>query len=225
MQNTLKQGYNEQYDITFNIGGELDVGIPSDKRVLLLDGSYNAILNSDCGVIIDGELYLPDVSLEDFVNYGIAGKINSIEKIFPRIMSPEESQLHNEVEQVWSNYRDMSQNELLKKLQEYDSKLSKYRTNNAVWRKVVFHKDNEMSMDCFQAILDGSGNPNYIIVTNDFVYEHLPSVGKPKDVDTSEGIVEAWEINGITMFYMPLTGNMSEEDILLWRTVLTEVLV
>ena len=80
-------------------------------------------------------------------------------------------------------------------------------------------------MECFNSILEHCGNPNYIIVTNDFVYEHLPSVGKPKDIDTSEGIVEAWEINGVTMFYMPLTGNMSETDILLWRKVLTEVLV
>jgi PHP family Zn ribbon phosphoesterase len=58
---------------------------------------------------------------------------------------------------------------------------------------------------------------------NDFVYEHLPSEGKPKDIPTSEGIVEAWEIDGVTIFYMPLRGNMSKEDILLWRKVLTEI--
>jgi hypothetical protein len=82
-----------------------------------------------------------------------------------------------------------------------------------------------MSMECFNAILEHCGNPKYIIVSNDFVYEHLPSEGIPKDIHTSEGIVEAWEIDGVTIFYMPLRGNMSKEDILLWRKVLTEIFI
>ena len=224
MQNTLKQGYNEQYNITINSFGKLDVCIPTNKRVLLLDGKYNS---SQFG--------------EDFKSWTdcsfnhITRKILSFEKILP----PQNKQ---EVEVIGripitslrdDFYDNMTKEEInaYKQSMEYFSLLSEkimlshYSKSNSVWLQVFLHSEEEMSMECFNSILERCANPNYIIVTNDFVYEHLPSVGKPKDIDTSEGIVEAWEINGVTMFYMPLTGNMSETDILLWRKVLTEVLV
>lgn len=230
MHKVLNQGYNPEYNITFNPGGLLDIKTPSNKHILLLDGEFVTIHNNDYGRVIDGEFYPPNSSaynrsFRDVVTYGIGGKISSIEKILPRTISPEESKIRDEFNNIWmrDGYRDMTRQEKRKIKREYEAKLYKYSTHRAEWRKVTFHQDNEMSMECFNAILEHCGNPDYIIVSNDFVYEHLPLDGKPKDIHTSEGIIEAWEINGVTIFYMPLRGNMSNEDIILWHNVLTEI--
>lgn len=245
MQNTLKVGYNELYNITIESSGKLDVCIPVNKRVLLLDGRYIPILNNDFGRVVDGEYYKPNsmamnVTWEEFKTFSTCVKLTTIKKILPRVMTNDEMMLLEKWErEEWDIFykqcadhfekgqkpKRNDSTEAYELYLKYESLLYKYRNNNAIWMNIFIHHEKEMSIECFNSILEHCGKPNYIIVTNDFVYEHLPSEGKPKDIHTSEGIVEAWEINGVTMFYMPLTGNMSEEDILLWRTVLTEVLV
>ena len=210
-------------DKIFVKSSPLPCDIPSGKKILLIDGEYTeSLINRSC---------------EEEWSVGPYGKIASFTKIFPHKCSTEEIELLQEKdselvelnkkaifgkcydEEAFRKEKDRIENKYYKLLLAAHSRISIY------YHEIEFFEDKEMSMECFNAILEYSGNPDYIIVTNDFVYEHLPSEGKPKDIPTSEGIVEAWEINGITMFYMPLTGNMSEEDILLWRKVLTEVLV
>lgn len=218
MQVNIKQGYNASYNIAYNTGGLLDIYTPTSKRVLLLDGEYNP--NPDS--------YNNGYD-EETMRFGIMGKIDSIRKILPRTVSEEESKILSEYEQSYSIYKSRQHNMTRKEwshiAREYERKLSKYRPDNAEWRKVTFLDEAEMSLECFQLILEDSGHPSWIIVSNAFIYEHLPSIGTPKDIHTSEGIIEAWEVCNTTMFYMPLNGMMNDEQISLWRKVLSEILV
>lgn len=225
MRNILKRGYNEKYNITFRCGG-LDVDIPSDKRILLLDGEYEPICNGEYGCFHNGEFYPPNSdavnkTFQDALEYGLMGKIGSIEKMFPREKTIEESRILEEYEQM--RY-EMPAQEWRKAVYGYYRKLAEYIPDTAVWRKITFHDEKEMSIECFKLILEHAGNPSFVIVSNDFVYEHLPSIGCPIEIQTSEGIIEAWAISDTTMFYMPLTGVMSDEQIDLWRKVLSEIL-
>lgn len=210
-------------DIILQGPSRLDIRVPLDTRVLLLDGilrENNAKQNS---TIKEKLKAYADVSLN------LAGKLLAIQQILPTT----ENNFHkgtviNRLHNTGGGESSFIPIELYyaaKEVQEIIEEKTIQPNSRALWCSVEFRKAEEMSMECFKAILEHSGNPEYIIVSNDFVYEHLPLDGKPKDIHTSEGIVEAWEIDGVTIFYMPLRGNMSKEDILLWRKVLTEIFI
>ena len=82
-----------------------------------------------------------------------------------------------------------------------------------------------MKLEYFYAIMDIYGYPEYIIVSDYFTYEHLPSEGEPKEIKTSEGIIESWDIGGITIIYIPLCKNIEEGQIELWHQVLSEIFI
>jgi len=208
-------------NIILQAPSRLDIQLPSDVRVLLLDGilrENNAKQNSTLKEVLKA---YADVSLS------LAGKLLAIQQILPIT----EDKFHKggvikPLLNVGNGEASFTPIELVyavKEIQEIIEKKNIQPNSHALWSSVEFRKEEEMSMECFNAILEHCGNPKYIIVSNDFVYEHLPSEGKPKDIPTSEGIVEAWEIDGVTIFYMPLRGNMSDEDIILWHNVLTEI--
>lgn len=208
-------------NIILQAPSRLDIQLPSDVRVLLLDGilrENNAKHNSTLKEMLKA---YADVSLS------LAGKLLAIQQILPIT----EDKFHKggvikRLPNVGNGEASFTPIELVyavNEIQEIIEKKNIQPNSHALWSSVEFRKEEEMSMECFKAILEHCENPKYIIVSNDFVYEHLPSEGKPKDIPTSEGIVEAWEIDGVTIFYMPLRGNMSKEDILLWRKVLTEI--
>lgn len=225
--------------VIYDIG--VDINVP-EGSVLLLNGRYTNVdeykntppssviesdnINNKGDYPINHFKCVAEQALNVYKNWGKNDPIvqrHIIERILPRKKTDEQLKIMEEFLQVYL-YGDINCHNGLR--MEYYEKIEQQRKDTARSLYLeMYTEGEEMSMECFNSILEHCGNPNYIIVTNDFVYEHLPSEGKPKDIHTSEGIVEAWDINGVTMFYMPLTGNMSEEDILLWRTVLTEVLV
>lgn len=209
-------------NIILQAPSRLDIQLPSDVRVLLLDGilrENNAKQNSTLKEML--KAYAADVSLS------LAGKLLAIQQILPIT----EDKFHKggvikrllNVGNGESSFTPIELYYATKEIQEIIDKKTIQPNSRALWSSVEFLKEEEMSMECFNAILEHCGNPDYIIVSNDFVYEHLPLNGKPKDIHTSEGIVEAWEIDGVTIFYMPLRGDMSDEDIILWHNVLTEI--
>lgn len=199
----------------------LDIQVPSEVRVLLLDGILRENDAKQNTTLKDKLKAYADVSLS------LVGKLLAIQQILPTT----ENNSHNgtvinrllNIGNGESSFTPIELYYATKEIQEIIDKKTIQPNSRALWSSVEFLKEEEMSMECFTAILEHCGNPDYIIVSNDFVYEHLPLNGKPKDIHTSEGIVEAWEIDGITIFYMPLKGNMSEEDIILWHKVLTEI--
>lgn len=208
-------------NIILQAPSRLDIQLPSDVRVLLLDGilrENNAKQNSTLKEKLKA---YADVSLS------LAGKLLAIQQILPIT----EDNFHKggvikRLLNVGNGEASFTPIELVyavKEIQEIIEKKNIQPNSHALWSSVEFRKEEEMSMEYFKAILEHCENPKYIIVSNDFVYEHLPSEGKPKEIPTSEGIVEAWEIDGVTIFYMPLRGNMSDEDIILWHKVLTEI--
>lgn len=198
----------------------LDIKLPSEVKVLLLDGilrENNAKQNS---TLKEKLIAYSDLSLS------LVGKLWAIQQILP--ITENKSHKGDVINRLLnrngeSSFTMFEAYAAAQEIQEIIEGKTILPSSRALWGSVEFHKEEEMSMECFKAILEHSGNPEYIIVSNDFVYEHLPSEGKPKNIHTSEGIVEAWEIDGVTIFYMPLRGNMSKEDILLWRKVLTEI--
>lgn len=199
----------------------LDIKLPSEVKVLLLDGilrENNAKQNS---TLKEKLIAYADLSLS------LVGKLWAIQQILPITENKSHkgdviNRLLN-IENGESSFTPIELYYATKEIQEIIDKKTIQPNSRALWSSVEFLKEEEMSMECFTAILEHCGKPDYIIVSNDFVYEHLPLEGNPKDINTSEGIVEAWEIDGVTIFYMPLRGNMSKEDILLWRKVLTEI--
>jgi hypothetical protein len=208
-------------NIILQVPSRLDIQLPSDVRVLLLDGilrENNAKQNSTLEETLKA---CTDDSLS------LAGKLLVIQQILPIT----EDKFHKggvikrllNVGNGEASFTPIELVDAVKEIQEIIEKKNIQPNSHALWSSVEFRKEEEMSMECFKAILEHSGNPEYIIVSNYFVYEQLPSEGKPKDIPTSEGIVEAWEIDGVTIFYMPLQGNMSDEDIILWHNVLTEI--
>ena len=201
----------------------MDIQVPSEVRVLLLDGILRENDAKQNTTLKDYLKAYADVSLS------LVGKLLAIQQILPTT----ENNSHNgtvinrllNIGNGESSFTPIELYYATKEIQEIIDKKTIQPNSRALWSSVEFLKEEEMSMECFTAILEHCGNPKYIIVSNDFVYEHLPSEGIPKDIHTSEGIVEAWEIDGVTIFYMPLRGNMSKEDILLWRKVLTEIFI
>lgn len=201
----------------------LDIQVPSEVRVLLLDGILRENDAKQNTTLKDKLKAYADVSLS------LVGKLLAIQQILPTT----ENNSHNgtvinrllNIGNGESSFTPIELYYATKEIQEIIDKKTIQPNSRALWSSVEFLKEEEMSMECFNAILEHCGNPDYIIVSNDFVYEHLPLDGKPKDIHTSEGIVEVWEIDGVTIFYMPLRGNMSKEDILLWRKVLTEIFI
>lgn len=201
----------------------LDIQVPSEVRVLLLDGILRENDAKQNTTLKDYLKAYADVN----VILSLVGKLLAIQQILPTT----ENNSHNgtvinrllNIGNGESSFTPIELVYAVKEIQEIIEKKNIQPNSHALWSSVEFRKEEEMSMECFNAILEHCDNPDYIIVSNDFVYEHLPLNGKPKDIHTSEGIVEAWKIDGVTIFYMPLRGNMSKEDILLWRKVLTEI--
>ena len=198
----------------------LDIKLPSEVKVLLLDGilrENNAKQNS---TLKEKLIAYADLSLS------LVGKLWAIQQILP--ITENKSHKGDVINRLLnrngeSSFTMVEAYAAAQEIQEIIEEKTILPSIRALWGSVEFHKDEEMSMESFKAIMEHCGNPVYIIVSNDFVYEHLPLEGTPKDINTSEGIVEAWEIDGVTIFYMPLRGNMSKEDILLWHKVLTEI--
>ena len=198
----------------------LDIKLPSEVKVLLLDGilrENNAKQNS---TLKEKLIAYADLSLS------LVGKLWAIQQILP--ITENKSHKGDVINRLLnrngeSSFTMFEAYAAAQEIQEIIEEKTILPSSRALWGSIEFRKDEEMSMESFKAIMEHCGNPVYIIVSNDFVYEHLPLEGNPKDINTSEGIVEAWEIDGVTIFYMPLRGNMSKEDILLWRKVLTEI--
>ena len=161
------------------------------------------------------------------------GKLIAMERIFPHIVSPEEAKDKEYYHSLFQNLHpsacnlppDERRREEYKLIHEYHRKLSQYYTNTLKCLKLTFHKDEEMTLEYFYAIMDIYGYPEYIIVSDYFTYEHLPSEGEPKEIKTSEGIIESWDIGGITIIYIPLCKNIEESQIELWHQVLSEIFI
>lgn len=215
----------EQNNIGIVYDIDLDINVP-EGTVLLLNGRYNDIeeYNKNLNLIKDKPSEIYSLASRVYKNWRENDQFVQrfvIERILPREKTEEQLKI---MEMFFHVYLEEDVNCHNGLRMEYYEKIEKQRKETARLLYIEMDKAGEpMSMECFNAILEHCGNPDYIIVSNDFVYEHLPLDGKPKDIHTSEGIVEAWEIDGVTIFYMPLRGNMSNEDIILWHNVLTEI--
>ena len=199
---------------------EHPLDIPTKKNILLLDGVYGIHEKKDRNhsIGIKGDSFI--------------GKLMAMDRIFPHVISPEEAKFRDS---NLSSFHDFlsSENDLTttqrrvekEKLRwEFHCALSQFYSYKLRAVKITFYDDEEMSLDYFSALIAECGYPEYIIVPDYFTYEHLPSEGKPKEIKTSEGIIEAWKIGEVTVFYMPLSFYMSDEQIELWRQVLSEIL-
>lgn len=201
---------------------EHPLDIPSGKKVLFLDGEYDEDTHNT-----------RNRSYGEKINDSFVGKLIAMERIFPHIVSPEEVKDKEYYHSLFQNFLSSADNltpnerrrEKYKLRHEYHRKLSQYYSNTLKCVKLTFYKDEEMTLEYFYAIMASYGYPEYIIVSDYFTYEHLPSEGKPKEIKTSEGIIEAWDIGEITIFYVPLCMNMAENQIELWHQVLSEILV
>ena len=196
--------------------------IPCGKKILFLDGEY------------DDDIH--NTKNRDFgksINYGLLGKLAAMERIFPHIVSPEEAKDTEEYHSSFYNFRLNTDNltplerqrEKIKLRHEYHRKLSQYYSNTLKCLKLTFHKDEVLTLEYFYSIMASYGYPEYIIVSDYFTYEHLPSEGEPKEIKTSEGIIESWDIGGITIIYIPLCMNIEESQIELWHQVLSEIFI
>lgn len=219
--NRIQKAYNNVQNIKDKYS-ELPLDIPSGKKVLLLNGEYN-----------EDNHNTRNRSYGEEINYSFVGKLTAMERIFPHIVSPEEAKDKEYHHSLFQNFLSNAEHltpderriEKYKLRYEFHRKLSQYYSNTLKCVKLIFHKDEEMTLEYFYAIMANYGYPEYIIVLDYFTYEHLPYEGKPKEIKTSEGIVEAWDIGGITIFYAPLYMNMPENQIEVWHQVLSEILV
>lgn len=201
---------------------EHPLDIPFGKKVLLLDGEYD-----------EGNHNTRNRSYEEKINNGFIGKLIAMERIFPHIVSPEEAKDKEYYHSLFQNLHpsacnlppDERRREEYKLIHEYHRKLSQYYTNTLKCLKLTFHKDEVLTLEYFYSIMASYGYPEYIIVSDYFTYEHLPSEGNPKDIKTSKGIVEGWEIGKITIIYIPLCMNIEESQIELWHQVLSEIFI
>ena len=202
---------------------EHPLDIPTKKNILLLDGEYGDHVKKD----EDGNYSI------GIKGDSLYGKLLAMDRIFPHTISLEEAKFRDcnlaSFHDFLSSENDLTpiQRRLKKdKLRwEFHHTLSQFYFYKLKVVKITFYDDEEMSLEYFSALIDECGYPEYIIVSDYFTYEHLPTEGRPKEIETSEGIIEAWEIGGVTIFYMPLSLYMSDEQIELWHQVLSEILV
>lgn len=219
--NRIKKAYNNVQNIKERYS-EHPLDIPSGKKVLLLDGEYDVDIHNT-----------RNRSYGERINNSFVGKLIAMERIFPHIVSPEEAKDKEYHHSLFQNFLssaehltpDERRREKYKLKHEFHRKLSQYYSNTLKCVKLTFYKDEEMTLDYFYAIMASYGYPEYIIVPDYFTYEHLPSEGEPKEIKTTEGIIETWNIGGITIIYVPLYMNMAESKIELWHQVLSEILV
>lgn len=200
---------------------EHPLDIPTKKNILLLDGVYGVHVKKDKNhsIGIKGDSFI--------------GKLMAMDRIFPHVISLEEAKFRDcnltFFHDFLSSENDLTSTERRiekdKLRREFHRALSQFYSYKLRAVKITFYDDEEMSLDYFSDLIAECGYPEYIIVPDYFTYEHLPSEGKSKEIETSEGIIEAWEISEVTIFYMPLSLYMSDEQIALWHQVLTEILV
>lgn len=217
----IEKAYDNVLNISVITSLDQPLDIPSRKNVLLLDGGSD--INSN----------IMNRTFEEKRNHNFVGKLMAMDRIFPHVISPEEAEYRDNHQASFHDFLSSS-NDLTPSEKrvgkyrlkwEYHRDLSQFYSNKLRAIKIIFHNEEEMTLEYFSALIAENGYPEYIIVPDYFTYEHLPSEGKLKEIETSEGIVEAWEIGGITIFYMPLSLYMSDEQITLWHQVLSEILV
>lgn len=237
MGEKLHFGYNKDYNIGYT-GDYLEYMISTKKNVLVLDGVGGEARRGKYGIgapkIVNKNIISDDFMdySRHFMDYGAMSKLVSLKKICGFC---ESSDRVNEYFMELSDSLDISKfdssqyfsrevweikvwEDIYKKYQAHPDEIRSY------WRRITFISDQTMSEECFDKLLEECGDISYVIVTDAFTYEHLPSSGCPVDIETSEGIVEAWKIRpGVIMFYMPLKGRMSEEETYLWSKVFEEV--
>ncbi len=237
MGEKLHFGYNKDYNIGYT-GDYLEYMISTKKNVLVLDGEGGEARRGKFGIgapkIVNKNIVNDDFMdyYEHFIEYGTMRKLRSLKKICGFCVN---SDRVNEYFMELSDSLDVSKfdNSQYSTREEWEIKVwediyMKYQTKpdeiRSYWRKITFLSDQVMSEECFDKLINECGDISYIIVTDVFTYEHLPSSGRPVDIKTSEGIIEAWEIRpGVIMFYMPLKGGMPEEAIHIWSKVFEEV--
>lgn len=237
MEEKLHFGYNKDYNIGYT-GDYLDYLISTEKNVLVLDGEDAKARRGKFGF---GASMIPNSKtannefkdlLEHFEEYDTISKLRSLEKICEFCAN---SDRVNEYLMDLSESLDISKFDRTQhstreewELKVWEDIYIKHQAQpdeaRSYWRSITFLSDQIMSEECFDKLLKECGNISYIIVTDAFTYEHLPSSGHPVDIETSEGIIEAWEIRpGVIMFYMPLKSRMTEDAIHLWSKVFKEV--
>ena len=219
--NRIQKAYNNVQNIKERYS-EHPLDIPSGKKVLFIDGEYDDDIHNT-----------RNRSYGERINDGFVGKSIAMERIFPHIVSLEEVKDKEYYHSLFQNFHSSADNlppderrrEKYKLRHEYHRKLSQYYSNTLKCLKLTFHKDEELTLEYFYAIMASYGYPEYIIVSDYFTYEHLPSEGNPIDIMTSRGIVEAWKIGEITIIYIPLCMNIKESQIELWHQVLSEIFI
>ena len=237
MEEKLHFGYNKDYNIGYT-GDYLDYLISTEKNVLILDGEGGKARRGKFGIGASKIVYSKSAYhefkdlLEHFEEYGTMSKLRSLKKICG---------FCNKSDRVGQYIKDLSSSLDISlfdrsehstreewELKVWEDIYLQYQAKpdeiRSYWRSITFLNDQIMSEECFDKLIKECGDISYIIVTDAYTYEHLPSSGHPVDIETSEGIIEAWEIRpGVIMFYMPLKGRMTEESIHIWSKVFEEV--
>lgn len=234
MGDKLQFGHNSDYNIGYT-GDYLDYLISTEKNVLVLDGEKIRRGRYGFGAarIVNSQIVNQDSKeVLERIEYCLMNKLMSLKKICGFCDRSERvAKYLKELSDSFDISRfDRSQ---YSTREEWEMKVwadiyQKYQTQpgevRSIWRKITFQSDQTMSEECFDKLLEECGDISYIIVTDAFTYEHLPSSGHPIDIETSEGIIEAWQIRPhVIMFYMPLKGQMSDEETKLWSKVFEEV--
>lgn len=101
---------------------------------------------------------------------------------------------------------------------------------SASWVEIIFHNDKiKLPMDFLFSFLKYYNCISCFAVTDAYIYEHLPEYGKPVDIETEEGIVEAYKLvnegsKTALWFYMPVYACMTEDETSVWKKVMPELL-
>ena len=136
----------------------LDIKLPSEVKVLLLDGilrENNAKQNS---TLKEKLIAYADLSLS------LVGKLWAIQQILPLTENKSHkgdviNRLLN-IENGESSFTPIELYYATKEIQEIIDKKTIQPNSRALWSSVEFLKEEEMSMECFTAILEHCGNPD-----------------------------------------------------------------
>lgn len=183
--------------------GDVNILIPHGKRILFIDGE----LDNNKGSIHEEFSFCN----EHVLRHGIVPKLNVLERIFtPRITDDLLIELSKKTR---------------KDRGKYWLELKDKIPISAFWIKITFHNQEIIQEEMFYKIISNYHNLSYIIITDSYTYEHISEIGILKDIQTSYGIIEAYEIEpNISLFYMPLLGNMDNNQVTLWRNVFQEII-
>ncbi len=193
---------NRKDSITIR-NGDVNILIPHGKRILFIDGELD---NNKESIHKNFSFYN-----ERVWKHGIVPKQNVLERIFtPRI-----------TDDVLTELSKKKRKDQRKHLLELEERIP----ISAFWIKITFHNQEIIQEEMFNKIISNYHNLSYIIITDSYTYEHISEIGVLKDIQTSYGIIEAYEISpNLSLFYMPLFGNMDNDQVALWRNVFLEII-